>query len=623
MGILPTYSSGVDINRTDLGWRQTLDIDALLGPVRGENNWNLTVKDNPAQNNLRSRNGRGLAKLAYEVEGGGGWASGAQFDWRRNFTRGDFNRTVDNGTNAGLFVTSETPGLLLRPLLAGRDSTRTASWIVTGSFGATEGKNVRQTRGRAAGNPLQTQDSTATDGVTRNLESQLHLDAARGLTIDLTGSLASVRENSRTESRNASWRNEDLEAVPDSVLVTDTPNRSRSRRATARASYRPGDRLEFTMNGAATRDRSQYFSATNRGQETKVGLDDRLELLLRAEPMRGVKVSSTARQQKTDIALTLDPNDAGKEETYVDADIAFKTGQRFGYLRDLQIEAEAGATDTRYARETLADYDGENRRVRALVRRNIGKRVVAAVTGESQIDRLSYDDKSQDRDELRLLGDANIGYRPNAKADTRLSFQFTQRQAINIPAAQASSNLTESIYRIEAKLGYKLTPAVEISQTYSIYAVASEFDFNENNNQLSRTSEVKSRLISSLTPKLRLELDHDYRFRDSGSYLLDRTTNVRGYGRAATEDYQVFSVRTYYDLTEWFELTGGQKFEVRENTTLANGRVTRTERVEFIGGGDIRHTLSEGFSVDGNARWTQTSAEKPYWKISFRMTRSY
>ena len=69
--------------------------------------------------------------------------------------------------------------------------------------------------------------------------------------------------------------------------------------------------------------------------------------------------------------------------------------------------------------------------------------------------------------------------------------------------------------------GLQVTPLVKVSQNYRMTADYSFYDFNESSNVLSRTTEVRTGLQSTLGSKAKLDLDHSFRFKDSGRYVRD------------------------------------------------------------------------------------------------------
>ncbi len=602
LGINPEYNSVVDINRTQRRWDQTFRARKQEGAVLFDSNWRLGTQENPAQNDYRQRLGTVRTRVEYATESIGGVSTGVNTRFWRNFSNSSFRRTVDNGQDGDLFVTSGLLGNAMeRGLGLGEAST---SWTVTALAGIVSDLKTSQTKSEAAG--LTRSDSTDASGTMYGLESQLNYGGQGALTV--TANARVVRESQESSTDRFS-------AAADTTERLDDTNENRTRRFRVASTWSPNSRTRFNLGAHHNREISQYYSTVVQAQDTKEGVDHRIGLDGKLTPFWGIELTMKAETSLTDITYDIATQGRGRRRNFAEGKTKFTLGRAFGILRGTELTTEYRWEETRNSIQASADFDNVQQRIRQGIRRPLTRKLVFLGTMEGSISQSFYDNRSNDRDELRWLFDGALGYRPTRNLDTRLTAQWQQRETINIPAANARNSNTQNSYRIGAEITARPNPSLQISQRYTITADYSFYRFNEDNNGLVRTTEVRTQLRSTIGSRAKLELDHSFRFRDSGRYTSDVPGEPRMYGLSSEENFQNLAVTTSYEFATGFDVRATQRMETRTTTQVATGESRRTERLEFTGGMELIHRFSPDFSVNARVDRTQSMSEDDYWRV--------
>ena len=615
LGLRPLYTSQVDVNRKSFRWGQSLKMDRTFQRLKLANSWDIGISKNSDVNHYKSRTGSAKVHGEYGITRLGGWSTGADLGLKRDFSGGDYNRTVDNGSEFSWFATAGAPGLLLSRVFGLPEGALT--WDVTGSAGTTENTDIRENQAQGGGSGRS--DSTYATGSTQEIDSRISAAAGKKWTLDVTGRMDRASDRSRTRQRDIS-----VSGTADSTVLAD--NASRGKRVAFTTAWTPSPKNRIALTGQFNHNVNQAYSADVRAQDTKTGLDQRFGIDVKLVPFWGINLDLKAGNNRTDISYALSPQGRGNTQKTANGRLNFILGSAVPLLRGTEMTTEATWEKSRNTfQSSTTDYGSETTTLRQVLRRPLGSRLVAVTTGEAGISRTMYDDKKQDWDELHFLLDGSLGYRPRTGFDCRLTAQWQSRQTVYIPAANSRNSRTLKNYAVGAELGLQVTPLVKVSQNYKMEADYSFYDFTESSNALSRTTEVRTGLQSTLGSKAKLNLDHSFRFKDSGRYVRDNLAAPRLYSKASGETSQKLSLTTRYEFTPEFALQASEQLEVRELRQRGNPPPppTRTKILGFTGGLDLNHRFSKDFSVTARVEKTQSSAEKGYWRVSASLSQVF
>jgi len=631
----PSYSTRVDVNKTRRVWDQTLTMRKNSGRtfadtsqtaadwLRADNSWNVILEENPTQNDYRRRTGKMRARLESDLPGAGGLSAGTDLLVGRVFSGSDFDRTINNNSAANLFLSSSILGQLSRAVLGLPESQ--LDWTVTGSAGLTSQTTVSARRTGGKGGSISRWDSTDASGSSRGLDTQLTLERGNTLRLDALGTFSNGQDDSETQTFEPG-RAQAYEVLP------KEENEDRRRVMALNASWTPKPGTKVALNGQLTRTYKQFFSSQVRTRETTDGKDQRITLDLSFEPFWGIETKVTGKNTDYLLDYAVAEQDNLKRGNGIEGEIQFTTSKVFGFLRNIESITQAEWSKTHNSFGTAVPYDDRQLRLRQSLRRPLNSRLAVLLTAEENLSQLFYPGGDQDRDDLRLLLDGALGYKPSMKVDTRLTAQYTQKQLINVAADRSASSSNQNSYRIEASVKYQLDPSVQLDQKYVITADYTFYRFNERSNNLVRTTEVRTGLKSTIGKKAKLDLEHQYRFKDSGEYRYPDTQTGTGglrlYSKATEETYQVLTATTRYEFSQGFNLHANQRMEVRRTVQVVSQKVTRTPKIEFTGGLDLDHRFDPDFSVNARIDRTQTYsttsiADKNYWRISASLNRRF
>ncbi|MCC7143249.1 MAG: hypothetical protein IT349_14210 [Candidatus Eisenbacteria bacterium] len=625
LGMHPHYTSSLSLLETSSTWNQGFQVARALGPVSTRTQLDLAITKNSAQQNYRRNGGKGLVELAYNAAALGGLASGTRIDWRRSLEKSDFSRTVENGSNIDLFVDAKTPEHLIRDLFAMSDSSASFSWDLGGSFGLTETKSIRQNRERAR-RYLTKYDSTSTDGWQRQFDSLFRAGPGDSWEVTASGSATDASEDSYTRSQEWLYDPRNLDTPPafsDSVLSEPNANRARSARGGLR--LKPGRLLSLKVDGDYRSTRQQLYDTSKRERDTRTVLDHKVSGSLGSKLNDALEITLEGRSNFVNNGAQRNENlRTGKRENGGKATVDLLVPDWAGPLRAIEMTTEVERTDTEFTYFTTPDYQRRLFRLNQIIRRKLNQAVTLSVQGEGRLTSDHYLDGAQDRDELRWSGNGTLNYKPQgSKFSGRITFDRTETNTINIAAERSIGNATDTNYSISANYDYKLSPNVTFNQKYLLSAAYSVFDFREDSNRLVRSTQVTTGLNSRLGERATLKLEHRYTFKDLGSYVRLVQTDPRTYAKSNEENNQHLFVETRYEAMQGFEFHGSQKFEVRESTTLASGKVTRTERLDLLSGVSLDHQFSTLFSVRASVDRANKVPGKDHWRISASLDRKF
>lgn len=619
LGIHPRYVSRYDVNRTATAWTNSVDLARTLGSVSTMNRWSVKVEKDEARNGYKLQSGTAAAEVAYETEQLGGWSSGTNFNMGRRFSRTNVSRLVSNNHDLSVFLTSGAIGAAVRNLFGTSDSSRAFSWDVTGRTGLTGVTDVREQGARGTGASAPRADSTDADGLSHGLESRLHAEAGSAWTLDLSGNVLRTREDSRTESTKP------VGADSVAVTITEVPNRNRSERASLTSVWKPTRRLDLRTTSSYTNTFRELFSTAIHARDVEQGQDKSLRVDVKTKPFWGLDVSLGGTNRLFDKRQDVDTGqNSGQSERSLNTGLVFSSGSPFGPLSRIESTTTWDTSEIEHSSGRSADYTERRQNFKQGLKRQLGSEIVLLLNGEGVINQTFYADSILDQDELRWSADGTFGYRPSGnRTDLKLSAKWTERETVNIHTSKSNNNITETSYYILFDYTYKLRPAIKLNQTYTITATSSEYLFNRTSNGLVRGSEVRTKFDGLVGTRVRLALDHQFRSKNSGSYLRRIGSTLRTYSRAQEEAYQNFLVTTTYTLARQLELHSSQRFEVRKSTVLATKRETKTERLEFTAGMSLAHQFGDSFLLDLKADHTESDSDRPYWRVVAAVNRTF
>jgi hypothetical protein len=211
-----------------------------------------------------------------------------------------------------------------------------------------------------------------------------------------------------------------------------------------------------------------------------------------------------------------------------------------------------------------------------------------------------YVDSILDQDNARTYANVGGGYRVSDRCSTLVHFSVSRGHSVAIDATRSSNNNVQTTYQMDSALKLGVTPRLSINQIYLLNAVYQIYDFAsaESKNVLSRIRRIDTYVADSLFPFATLQLNHNFLFRDFGSFSKPPGGDQRLY-RVASHTY----VQTISATVNMKPTTGVLLFVTQ---SLSNTRVQSAGPTTI----NNRWNLSLGATIDrtivGNANLNGT-----------------
>lgn len=592
--IHPRYTTSYNVNRTRQTWSQGLNFRRKAGPLNLSNVTNMVRTTNSAQNNYEEQRGSNAFKLDTAWDR---WTFGLDVGLKRDSSDNDFSKRRNNDANANLRLETQiNPPLLHQIRLTG-----------TGGY-ALENDLSERNQGGALG---VRSDSTVAKGLTWGLDLATGGAWGEDVTYTANSNFSGANQESETFSTQGG---EDL-------AVRKDPNDDSQRQLQARVAWDPSDEWKGEVRGRHAFNRNETFDFEVEETETKEGISNSIDAQVEGPLHSRVVLKAELGTALTDIDYRVKAQDNYKRVEEGLAQLSYEPP--FLFLESSKITGKFEVRNSRKEPQTSRSNDVRERIARFVVERPIGAGVRVQGTTEISLRQEIYDDALLDKDEVRTLWDGAFTYSSGARFSARISFQRTDTEIINLRATQASSNNTVQRNRVSARYDYDFKFPMRVTQIFNVSADYTYFTFNDANNTLRRTNEVKTEIASDLAPNTVVEFEHLYRFGDSGDFSLPGGGGAALYAPSAETLRQFLVLATEYNFRQILFLKASQSFDARTTTTLATNRARVTERVEFAGEARLKHTFSEDFNLEGSFRQTQSNTEDDYWIVEAKLDRAF
>jgi hypothetical protein len=144
---------------------------------------------------------------------------------------------------------------------------------------------------------------------------------------------------------------------------------------------------------------------------------------------------------------------------------------------------------------------------------------------------------------------------------------------------------------------------------------------------LVRNSSLSTRFRVPVFRKLNLNVRHNYKFQDQGSYREEG--KARLYGKSAERESHVFTVACSYRIGEQLSFLVRQSYFLQQNWKYQEGKKEldyETRSTEITGRAGFEYALGEGsnlsFSVEQNRKEGERVSEafRKYWNVELEIS---
>ncbi|MBD3237357.1 MAG: hypothetical protein GF330_11675 [Candidatus Eisenbacteria bacterium] len=588
LGLDSVYQSRYEVTRRETEWRQSLDLD------RGTDLSNLSAKLQSKNREDESRNDFEEALSRIDVRYGRTLSFGEAFldgRSRRHWTQTSRSRTdieentFDLGQNLPLLQReSGGIGLDLR-----------GGWI--------QEKEVRQQFRRGL-----IVDSTLATGWSGQAELRGAWEPDATLSwnsrISFDGSLQSSSSihNERDE--------EGILTDTEQLEATDHAQDLSARSDLVWARY---EALKVAISTSLTEGFTQFYQPTQRAQETQsisrrsnsLNLEGQLGTLLGY----GVDYSNDVTEFDYDVQ--------DKDRLDRDQRVLLRGSHdlTLPILRGATVKASAGFSSGRRSLQNTTAYDTRGKSLEGELQKQFGEQITMGLRMLVDLTQDFYDDGSLDRDQLRTDVALAAAYTPSQRFTATLGYTTNNREVVNIAADRASQNQKRENYQITAGYTATLLEALSLRQNFLIGADYTYYVFNEDENTLTRTNRVTTKVDAGLWKRAGLRLEHIFHRTDSGAYRYPEGGGTRAYTKSSDRLRQYIKAEVDFDLSRAIRLRATETYDLNYRTSLANDQTTLRDKLTFSGFVGVQHEFSGGLTVRSSFEHTSSTQEDDFWNI--------
>ncbi len=578
----PAYTSKYDINRNTDSWTQTLNFSTWSGAMDLTNATTISIGKDKTLDRDRRNNTNNLT-LGYQFPNG--IKASGTLGIIRNSTvdagRTDTQQNSEN-VNVGVQYARPLPGGIAATFRAGAGTTHDV-WV----------------------DPA-TSDRTSLGP---------HADASANFTAKRLADW----------SLNTSVRTSRLQST-ESTTNTTTSDHNLSGNIALNATFnvRGFDPWRVTVGNQLQRTQYPFREGSIVLQETNDNVSRDVTLATGMTPRPRLKLGGSISYRNNDINREFDTE---RSQQSIDRALRGTLAYAFRDSTRVDFRGETSRARSLYDDVNRIFLNGTtfNSSMGGAVRRPLGRRAAFDAAGSYALQSFQFDDtvlNTDDRDILRGDLAAKVDYSPTKKIVTFLRFSFQHNQTVFIDASKSGTNQTQQVYSILPSFEYRFNPRVSFREEASAIANATYFDFNEDNNRLSRTTELRSTIDAMVMPRLTVNLRHSLRFLQDGSYRR-ADDGVRRFGKARDDRSRDITFRADYRVIQGVSVNFRQNKRVSDITTFQQqGTQLRETTVsndftEIEMGCQVNRTLRMGATVGANVRryqsWNDRDSHNNYW----------
>jgi hypothetical protein len=198
-----------------------------------------------------------------------------------------------------------------------------------------------------------------------------------------------------------------------------------------------------------------------------------------------------------------------------------------------------------------------------------------SLTALSDITSVVYDNKDteignpKDRDRVSNRLTMTVNYQPVAAVKTRLGAEYSNEQTVYTQSSQSWSNKNNRRFRITGSYDISTFRGIGLKQDYDISALYTFYQFGENRNTLVRNSNIRTRLIFPIAPKLNFNMDHQYKFQDQGGYR--KVGGQSLYARSSERETNILGINLRYIPIRALKLSMRSSYQLQRNYKYVEG----------------------------------------------------
>jgi hypothetical protein len=384
-------------------------------------------------------------------------------------------------------------------------------------------------------------------------------------------------DGSAQESRSVHWEVDEEGSISDAESLSDTDN-ARTSAARCNLIWSRLDACKVAVNAGYSNGYAQFYQPTERTQETQSIVRQSAGVSIEGDVTEtlnyGVDFSSSLSEFDYEVQ-TKDRLDSNQS-------LSFRARHAVGIplLAGATLTAGASFTGGRRSVQHTTAYDTKGKVLEGDLQKPLGNAVTIGARMAVNLTQDFYDDGSLDKDRLRSDVSLVASYSPSPAFRANGGYSANTTEIVNIAADRSPQNQIQRNYQVTASYNTTLPGNVALRQSFLISAAYTYYVFNEDENTLTRTNRVTTKINVPLW-ELRQNL------------------------KAAAQ----------YDISRMIAVRATETYDLNYRTALATGITTRRDKLEFSGEIEIRKEFSGGLKVGATFEKTTSTTEEDYWNI--------
>ena len=442
--------------------------------------------------------------------------------------------------------------------------------------------------------------------------SAKHRASIAGGNADLTYT-GNAQTGTREETRTITELDDQGNVIASHDSTSSTTETNARNRVTA--SYdRKFDTGSVTLSGGAGAERFQFLSQLESfggQQETRTQTDQSARLRFDYTPRKELRFAFdvNASENESDYELDLG-RFTNTSRRAANADITYDDawqGASFRVKMDREFE------DRNYRTPQAGTVEGQS--LSGDYKQRFTEGVDLTSTYAITLDSFKFDDVERntgDRDLLNQRATFTVRYVPVKALTTALKMEVRTSESVNIRPEKSNTNKTDYAYLVNPSYTFRIGKA-NLTGDLNADARYAVFDFNEDQNFLTRVFSARQRWQQQVSQRLSTEVQAEYRVSDEGSFRREVPAAPRLFARARETRKYFVDAQVLYSPAPGVKANaklrqdGDDQYNVSgDERTLTVNSVT----TELSYGVTVRRELFEHVSIDFDVSRAQKRGDR-------------
>lgn len=541
----PTYTSSYNITQNETAWNQGFAFRNQIGQISLDSSTDYTINTNPKRTNFRRTGGTTTNRLDYPLFNRIPVSATLSYD--RKGTDDANDRQRQERLETGLAATYR------------RKFARLLDINMNGGYSVTRSSDIATFQGLETG--------AREKGLNRNLGLNATLTPLTGMTFRLN----SAQTLARTRST----------PVSDTTGTEGDPKSNTNTTHALSAAWNLMEGLDATADYQWRSSSDSYILV-----DRNVNLNNRIE----TETSRGNSLTSALRykpQSNPTSELSLEfGRRSDANERAVQRDRSTDRSSSNGKVKvrrmffNTQLESNFALDRSQDRSPSRPGSVTINRNLDGTLTRTISDQTTVRAIGEIGIRSLRFDLGDLDSDAQKKRVEAAIIWKPSTRLQTTVGGRTGRDLTVNVDSTQSRGTRLDENFGVNADLKLAVTARTRVSQTYNFTALFSSFRFKPESDNIQRTREIRTSISHQLMKKVALELNHGFKYRETGGYRRD-AKGTRIFAKGENRYDQDLKMAVNYQPAQWLGFRTEEWFHRDDTIRLVNNARKTYSRIEF------------------------------------------